>query len=462
MIHPQVSASAEARCPRIPVDIVLVLVSVVWGLAVAVSPALAASADAFILTALLISINFLLSTWKLLCRARVYIVLNIAQFALFGLLNYQLYSAGGPEHYRCERPPTLGDWIEFTGAHVLRAADVLDAVDEYAIDIQHIRHASVAAGGVLVLMHLAVDTFLISLIGRWLTRVWKVEQCENKLREGRKLAGWVMIALVVYIGCALMPGWRHIDWILWPLDNVLRVIDVTDAFQIFHWRLHSVEPGPFTSTAAVLFRLAAGLLLGKLFFFVRMVWLTGLGFTVDELIEELEEADPPVRRGAAVALGRSGPEEHDAVLALGQALEEDNNRDVRLAAVQSLAQMGPHALDAVPALIVALEEIYPDVRNAAIDALVVIGLAALPELQKALESRCSWVQHGAREVLWRIAAPEGVREPDEMDAAPTGSFMPRKTLIESVECQWSLEFTLSDGADESLPADNSNADNSRK
>src|SRR5262249_47342463 len=132
MMQPQVSASAPARS-RFPIDIALVFVSVVWGSAVALSPTLAASADAFILTALLIGINFFLSTWKLLCRARVYILLNIVQFALFGLLNYQLYSAGGPEHYRCERSPTLGDWIEFTGAHVLRAADVLDAVDEYGI-----------------------------------------------------------------------------------------------------------------------------------------------------------------------------------------------------------------------------------------------------------------------------------------------------------------------------------------
>jgi hypothetical protein len=402
--HVSTTATMDRLRAWITTDRVLMALSIAWASVLAVFPALPTSADAFFVTAFLIGVNFLVSTWKLLCRARIYIGLNIAQFALFGLLNYQLYHAAGAEHYRCERMPTTVDWIEFTGAHVLRAADVLDAVDQYGIDIQHIRHASPAAGSILVLMHLAVDAFLISLVGRWLARLCRPEPCENKLREGRKIAGWVLLALALYLACGLTPGWRRIDWVLWPLDNVIRVVDVGDVLQIFHWRLHEVRDGPLTNTAAVVFRLAVGILLGRLIFLVRMVWLRGAGLTVDELIEELEEAEPPIRRGAAVGLGKSGPEEYEAVLALAEALKSDSDKEVRLAVVQSLAQMGPDARHAVPALITALEEIYPEIRETAIETLTLIGSDAVPALKAAQASRCSWVRNGASEVLRRMEA----------------------------------------------------------
>lgn len=386
---------------RISADRVLIVLSVIWSGALLLDPALPASPDAFAATAVIIGVNFLLSTWKLLCRARSYLLLNVVQFALFGMLNYQLYCAGGPEHYHCEREPGLSDWIEFTGAHVLRAADVLDAIDEYGLDIQHIRHASPAAAGVLILMHLAVDVFLLSLLWRWLGRFWKAP-CPKTLDEGRRLARLLFVALALYVGCAFTPGWQPVDWLLWPLDNLLRILDVADAFQIFHWRLHHVRPGPFANTAAVIFRLAASILIGRLIWFVRMVWFTGLGLTVDELIEELKVADRQVRRGAAAGLGRSGPSEPEAVLALVGALE-DRDREVRLAVAESLARMGASARPAVPALISALEELYPDVREAVIEALTSIGAGAVPALRQALaRSRCSWVRWSADEALRRI------------------------------------------------------------
>src|SRR5262249_57312827 len=106
-------------------------------------------------------------------KREVLIGLNCAQIALFGLLNYQLYSSFGDWHYQWDREPQFYDWIEFTAAHVLRAADVLDALDEYGVPIQNIAHNTVAAGLLIVCMHLTVDAFLIGLVLPSASRYWQ-------------------------------------------------------------------------------------------------------------------------------------------------------------------------------------------------------------------------------------------------------------------------------------------------
>src|SRR5438309_188965 len=114
-----------------------VVASAVWLAIFLLATTLHPSAWAFGATAVLIAVNAFVSFRALTKRREVLVGLNCVQIALFGLLNYQLYRAFGTWHYQCDPEPRFYDWIEFTAAHVLRAADVLDALDEYGVPIQN-------------------------------------------------------------------------------------------------------------------------------------------------------------------------------------------------------------------------------------------------------------------------------------------------------------------------------------
>jgi hypothetical protein len=81
---------------------------------------------------------------------------------------------------------------------------------------------------------------------------------------------------------------------------------------------------------------------------------------VSALIQALEDENSRVRRSAARALGRIGPEE-GVVPALIQALGDEDS-DVRWHAARALGLIGPGAAEAVPALIQALGDEDSDVR----------------------------------------------------------------------------------------------------
>src|SRR5262245_57522676 len=167
-------------------DRVLVFLSVVWLAILLLTPNVSHWQAAFWGTVCLVAANAFHS-FRILTRfRRVLIGLSCVQIALFGMLNYQLFCAYGPDHYWCDREPDFFDWIEFTIAHVFRAADVLDALDEYGIPIQVITHQSTTSGLLLVSMHLMVDVFLIGLLLRWMSRWWQEAQRETYLERGRR------------------------------------------------------------------------------------------------------------------------------------------------------------------------------------------------------------------------------------------------------------------------------------
>src|ERR1043166_1879154 len=133
--------------------------SLVWILAFLFTAAVHPLQVAFAVTAFFILVNAAFSFRVLSRQRRVVVALNCVQIALFGILNYQLSAAFGPDHYRCDREPWFLDWVEFTAAHVVRAADIFDAIDEYGIPIQTISHHSLTSGLLIVAMHLSVDVF---------------------------------------------------------------------------------------------------------------------------------------------------------------------------------------------------------------------------------------------------------------------------------------------------------------
>jgi HEAT repeat protein len=72
-------------------------------------------------------------------------------------------------------------------------------------------------------------------------------------------------------------------------------------------------------------------------------------------VEALHAPDPLLRRQAAQALARIGPDARDAVPDLIAALQ-DGNEEVRKYAARAIGQVGPEARAAVPRL---LEELHP-------------------------------------------------------------------------------------------------------
>jgi HEAT repeat protein len=75
---------------------------------------------------------------------------------------------------------------------------------------------------------------------------------------------------------------------------------------------------------------------------------------VPALVELLASSDPQLRRYAAQALARVGPEAQEAVPALVGALD-DSDELVRQLAIRALGQVGPPAGAAVPKLLDLLQ-----------------------------------------------------------------------------------------------------------
>jgi hypothetical protein len=374
---------------RLAFDHILALLSIAWLSALACVPALHGESEIFCATAVLVACNFLASVWTFLRTRQILIATNCVQLVLFGVLSYELAEGFGADHYTYERTPRLFDWARFTLAHLMRATDLLDALDEYGVRLQAIRHASPAAGLILVGLHISADLFLLSLFGRWLWQWWKRGERtqETSLQRGRRGCAQIGLASVILTSFTLYAAvqeWRTADWFLWPLDNVLRLLDIGDVLQIFHLQLHGVEMDRWTSAYALAFRFAAGLCLAQLMPWVRLWGFTGHWYSLDELIDFLRADQPAFRAGAARALAGLGPEAAAAVPALRHALAHDLHLSVRLSAAAALGQIGVAAAPAVPDLMKALWHPCRPLRLRALRALGHIG----PPAHAALEELC--------------------------------------------------------------------------
>jgi len=400
-------------------DYFLTLLSAAWVVLLLYDPGLVADRACLYATVGLLAVNFAVSLGQLIRKGRVLILLNLAQLPLFCILNYQLFRALGPGHYRFETAPGLSDWIGLAGAHFLRALDVLDGLEEYGFDLQNIEHNSALSGAVLVWMHLVVDVFIISLIfrgilgfcrrgrqgprpGRTAGRPRGKPQPERRSRwPGLARLAALAVCGVFIVRSAVEQGWPMAAWFLWPLDNFLRTVDIGDMFQIFHWRLHGVRPDFWTATLAMAFRVVVGIYVAAWINYLRIAVFSGRGVTVAELVDGLDDPDHDVRVGAARALGRLGPGAREAVPALIKALS-DPARLVRLAATEALGQMGPAAEPALASLRGLLTDADAIVRRAAPAALGQIGPPAAEALVAVLDHADPYVCEGTAWALGQI------------------------------------------------------------
>lgn len=96
---------------------------------------------------------------------------------------------------------------------------------------------------------------------------------------------------------------------------------------------------------------------------------TPKGYSVPELTQKLQDADPGMRSHYARELGHLGPKAREAVPALTKLLR-DPDSGVRQSAAWALADLGPNAEEARPALAEALKDPDTQVRDAASYALL--------------------------------------------------------------------------------------------
>jgi HEAT repeat protein len=137
---------------------------------------------------------------------------------------------------------------------------------------------------------------------------------------------------------------------------------------------------------------------------------------VPDLVKQLKDADPTVRRAAAKALGEACADAKTAVGPLAKALK-DTDPFVRRFAAQALGEIGPDAKDAVPALndLIKRGTDRKEVLEAAATALGKIGAGKV-----GVAALAATVKDKSADVLVRRKAAEslGAMGPDAKAAIP--------------------------------------------
>lgn len=338
------------------------------------------------ITAALILTNLAFSSNALFCRKvpidRLLLVTGL-QIGLFTTLFFQFAAHLGADCYAIQRPTRSWEWVQFSVAHAIRAADVLDAIEAYGWNIQVIKHRGPFVASVVVAYHVIVDLFVLGLF--WaMTRRIKARLLEKPTRVAAvfllgALAFLIWFGVWMAFAMAVRP-WRPIDVPLWLAENVVRVVDFADAMDSFDIRWHQVPSGPVESTLTFFCRLWIAIAI-SLALNWRMArdgvrppvvdappvspWgLSRLGVAVvliaaligaDSLLEagtaegiaELTAAatgDDEDRASQALeAIRRLGPNARDAIGPMAEARTRLPKRGAKI--VETLGHLGPDAID---------------------------------------------------------------------------------------------------------------------
>lgn len=358
---------------------------------------------------------FVYSFQTLLRQGRILGHLTALQILLFCILYFLIFDLLASEYYQFDRPPRWWDWLQFTMAHALRAADILDVIEEFHLDIQNVKHASHLVATTVMAMHWMVDVFLLGLL--WETGLKRWGDRLSRLVDNNAIiiGGGGLLLVVFFITVAVQASGQDRSplWIiwnvvfLWPLDNLIRVLDIGDSFQLYHIRLHEADLTLWTASLSVAFRLLLSIPVAQLINRIHLEFFQGAGKTPNELIRELgnretsesattglmrfgvhatpallhalADPDPEIRACGADILCRMESEVGDALNRMGAgtrpflpALQDalgDAEWHVQTTAAKALGCMGPEARSAIPELVQTLADHDPDVREAVIDAL---------------------------------------------------------------------------------------------
>jgi len=373
-------------------------------------------------------------------RALAALPLTLLQIVLFTLLFCQIAWHRGAEHYVWDRMPGFLDWGILVTVHAIRAADLMDAIEAYGLSFQAVHNASHLTAWVLILYHVVIDLFILRLLMEGVDR-WK-----RFLLEGGRFGRWrrwgptafvVAFVLIWLISALFVRPWRGWDLVLWPVDNLLRVLDFFDALEIYGARLHEVPRLPWEGTLTLVCRVLMGIalagVLSRIFQEISIRWLKGRGLKREEL-ERLAEQhdDEPVgqsasRRAAELKRMEERPSRVDwplgvEILAtlgpscllafllflaslgdaneplLAAAIGEDEAAAQR--ALGGIRRMGPRAESLIRPLGEALSDLPPSRQRAVLETLGYLG-------PSAAETLGEWLSH--EDAQTRVAALEGLR-----------------------------------------------------
>jgi len=386
-------------------------------------------------TAGLILLGTGISLSVLIRRGRItprVLLLNCVQIPLFALLHAQIHAVWGKAQYACAHPPAWYDWLEMVCYYGLKAADIIDILEEYDLLVQHVRNTGLASGLVILGMNLVLGIFLVGALasrlqGRTsLDTAWTDSPTLSRLMRRLTPAGLGLVILsfwVLFWKSARNNPYQFntFSLTLWPAEQVLRTLDIGDAFVIFGWRLHTLNDSLWLSTLAICFRglLSFYIIEGMGLLYLRLT--RGWGGTVSDLGDVFASRDCTMedRRIAARALCRFGP---DAAPALPQVIEalSHGSKTLQVEGLTVLMAMGQ---DAVPDMIPALAHPSQSVRDAVSEAVRRLSpcwsqdpraSSAIDSLLDALIDADIKVRHAAREALKQIdpnwpARPEALR-----------------------------------------------------
>ena len=356
-------------------------------------------------------------------RAIAAMPLTLLQIGLFALLLHQIAYHRGAQHFVWEQVPGYADWALLVLVHAIRAADLVDAIEAYGLNLQTVHNNSHMTAWTLIFYHVIIDLFIIRLLMEGFER-WKRYLVEGQFRQ---FVRWISLSIV--IGFVMVWAWSALYWrpwrawdlVLWPVDNMLRVVDFFDYMEIYSIRLHQVPRLPWEGTLTLIcrflmaFALAGFLTRGFQAFSIR--WLNGRGLKREELEEiakrRANEQRAKIARQRALELRQreelgsrvQWPSGLEVLTTLGPAfalamfiyLASYSDPCGRLAAVAAdadetaaqramagLSVMGSRGEAAVDPLAESLPELATERRLAALETLGHLGPAAVEPLSECL------------------------------------------------------------------------------
>ena len=336
---------------------------------------------------------FIISLRKFILSKRVSPFLIIYQLLLFCLLHQCIYHGYGAEHYKdLARRPVFLDWLWLVIYHGFRAADIFDFLEAYNIDLLTVKSASSFSSGCLIAMHWMLDIFLLT----WILNKRFVESLERYLPLWKPslvigfFSTFVSVIfpptlLVFFICCFVLAfsllanlitmlkkantnnitratfsilfvlfilwyllfsvsqKWSAIDIVLWwPLDNVLRLLDIGDTFQIMDWHLHSVPKGFWVATLALCFRILIGIPLAAVIGKIRLKYLGAVIMQPLELLQNMSHSDENICQQARTKMHEMLTRSGDSIPELIGDLAFIHNEHVTKEALQILDNVHPN------------------------------------------------------------------------------------------------------------------------
>jgi antitoxin component of RelBE/YafQ-DinJ toxin-antitoxin module len=381
------------------------------------------------LTALLITVNYGLSLTYLFWQGTItlnIILLNLVQLVLYTRLHVQIHDILGAIHYSYNNyfiyHTHWYDWVKFIVVHILHAIDLVDVLSDYGLELQNLKPRSVLAKLVLLSMHVMVGIFFWSGMFMYFQRYQLVSTSASsaktqhplatellesfndmlKIIKQARLAG-LKAAVVLTIFMGIVNQWSLQNWLLWPLDNILRTLDFGDACQIFDWHLHTLKNDANSVTIGVFLRLEVSFYVLEWVNHFYLYLLKGRGQTITELllISTSPEYSSEEQWLAVKALVRFGSL---AVPPLTEILTKNDSADKRRLIVEVLAEIGPVAAPSVSHLVKLLVDEDERMRWTATRALprIISNWSQSEATRKAIPHLVMALENQQREV--RLAA----------------------------------------------------------